>query len=481
MRTSAATLLTLCITCSALAFQQESAEQPALVRAAIEGDARKITALLEDGADIGQKTMTFDEVRGWTPLMHAIRHRNADAVRVLLDAGAELTPEYVIETVYETTDVIHAEIVAAQYADRAIMEMIITAGGDPTLERNDTDSLLHNAATNFDPELIRYLIDDLGLDPDQANEAGQTPLFFASSWLTLESLDPYIEDRRPRDAELELSRLLVMNELVASGASVNLFDSSGYTPLLLASGRGTLAQVRFLLENGAETFDDPAEEYKTQVRGGPEVERLRTIIPVCIVAADAGDPGVISLLAEFGADLNATTSQGRDLLQVAVDKGNTKVIPELIEIGFDPEIVDPAGRSQLMRACLVRSDTSRLLDQCRGHVPTARVLLGAGLDPNARDDAGRTALHYAAGSGVPELVELFLEAGADPSAEDNAGLTPLDYTTAKAPRLARFRLSSAQRALGAPLLEAALEAKASERDEEADATDHVTDNGQAPG
>ena len=58
---------------------------------------------------------------------------------------------------------------------------------------------------------------------------------------------------------------------------------------------------------------------------------------------------------------------------------------------------------------------------------TVQDCLGAGADPNARDDKyGGTPLHAAAAfSQTPETVTALVNAGADPNARDEYGLTPL--------------------------------------------------------
>ncbi|MBN9518156.1 ankyrin repeat domain-containing protein [bacterium] len=61
------------------------------------------------------------------------------------------------------------------------------------------------------------------------------------------------------------------------------------------------------------------------------------------------------------------------------------------------------------------------------HIALAAMLLEFGADPNARNDDGRTPLHYACdiGSRDVELVRLLLQHGADPNARDNRQRTPM--------------------------------------------------------
>jgi len=59
----------------------------------------------------------------------------------------------------------------------------------------------------------------------------------------------------------------------------------------------------------------------------------------------------------------------------------------------------------------------------------ARALIAEGADPKVRSDYGVTPLHFAAGRGDWEVVEVLIAAGADVNAKDDTGYTPLHWTT----------------------------------------------------
>ncbi len=59
-----------------------------------------------------------------------------------------------------------------------------------------------------------------------------------------------------------------------------------------------------------------------------------------------------------------------------------------------------------------------------GNVDALREALGSGMDVNATNSSGWTALQYAVLNGKPELLSTLLDAGADASL-----LTPYDKTT----------------------------------------------------
>jgi hypothetical protein len=62
----------------------------------------------------------------------------------------------------------------------------------------------------------------------------------------------------------------------------------------------------------------------------------------------------------------------------------------------------------------------------RGDVDSVRALVGHGIDVNAPDGQGMTALHYAAYRGDTAMTEVLLKAGARAAARDADGISPLE-------------------------------------------------------
>ncbi len=97
----------------------------------------------------------------------------------------------------------------------------------------------------------------------------------------------------------------------------------------------------------------------------------------------------------------------------AVYHGNTYCTKKFLEQGVDPNVKNEAGKTPLHIAAMY------------GYRDIVELLLDHGADPNARDWGGQTPLHWVAGSGYPDVIELLLERGADPNARDAHGNTPL--------------------------------------------------------
>merc|ERR1711974_497672 len=114
------------------------------------------------------------------------------------------------------------------------------------------------------------------------------------------------------------------------------------------------------------------------------------------IAASAGHNQLVEMLLANGANVNATTSQGRSALLYSASK----------------------GRDEL---------TARLIDAGPGHTGVVRLLLAADKTiVDCQDKYGNTALHYACEEERNEVARLLISHGANREVANHEEKTPLE-------------------------------------------------------
>jgi hypothetical protein len=96
-----------------------------------------------------------------------------------------------------------------------------------------------------------------------------------------------------------------------------------------------------------------------------------------------------------------------------VEEGDTGAVDLFLAAGMSPDVKDSAGRTALISAA------------SRGSNNISQRLLSKGADVNARDGGGATALMESASRGHKETTKVLLEKGADVNLIDNSGRTAL--------------------------------------------------------
>jgi ankyrin repeat protein len=131
-------------------------------------------------------------------------------------------------------------------------------------------------------------------------------------------------------------------------------------------------------------------------------------------AASSGQLGVVTLLIERGANIDATGHDGKTALHCAAEGEAEEVVALLLDKGAHANSRDDDGFTPLMDACI------------NDHLGMVKMLVqhmgGRGL--GERSDLGSTALHYAAYEGYEEVVTFLLLAGADPTIMNYEGRSP---------------------------------------------------------
>lgn len=175
-------------------------------------------------------------------------------------------------------------------------------------------------------------------------------------------------------------------------------------------------------------------------------------------ALAAGDVDLVKGLLAGRAPLEARDAAGETPLMAALRTGRAELVEPLLDAGASLTVRDASGFSPLFLAILLNekdlalalirrgadlherdAEDRTFLHRMHASMPGVKLLLDLGLDVNARDGRGRTALSTAVEDLViPEILKLLLEKGADPNLADHRGVTPLMRAAERSRIMAAF-------------------------------------------
>ena len=230
---------------------------------------------------------------------------------------------------------------AARAGDLAGVEDLLRAGVAADTPEPDGTTALHWAAYRDDVEMAARLI-AAGADVDRANAHGATSLSLACV-----NANPTL-----------------VGQLLEAGADPDL-PAAGEPPLLTCARTGNVEAVELLLARGADPNVGDAWKGQTAVMWA---------------AAEDHVPVVETLLAH-GADLDAAAASGETALLFAVQRGYGATMRALLAAGADVTVTSPVGAPLTHVAA------------GGGHHTLGVELLDHGLDPNAINKQGQSALH----------------------------------------------------------------------------------------
>jgi ankyrin repeat protein len=246
---------------------------------------------------------------GCTPDLHkAAREGDADRVRELLDAGADVNVRNADKQRLQYTP-LHW---AAYYGHLEIAEILISRGADLDAEDPDYSTPLYLAAEQGYPEVVKFLISKGAKVNVKSARWGYTPLHRAAWGPVARRFGQHAETF---GAEPEEDYKEIVAFLIAKGADINARDNDGKTAFDQATRSDKGETAALLRKNGAEhgTIDAAAyggdiEAVKGFLANGVEVNvKGGSIMGTPLhYAAQAGHLDIVELLLAKGAEVNVT-------------------------------------------------------------------------------------------------------------------------------------------------------------------------------
>jgi len=438
---------------------------PKLALAVKAGDKAAVLTLLQQHVDVN-----VPEVDGTTALHWAVRNDDVELADRLIRAGANVSAanRYGLTPLY----------LACVNGNAAVIEKLLKAGADVNAVSNERETALMTASRTGNVESVKVLLAH-GADVN-ARETwhGETALMWAVSQkhaaiareLIAHGADVNARSTvnkwerqntaEPREKWLPLGGLTPLEfsarqgcvacipVLVEAGADINAVDQDGITPLLTAIINGHYDAAALLLEKGANsniadrTGRTPlyaAVDFHTMPasnRPAPkEIDNELTSLDVmkALLAKDANVNAQLKQQVPYRAKLDrgddTMLTTGTTPLLRAAKAGDLIAMKLLLEKGADAMLTTRAGINPLMAAAGLgtkEEDTTGRRKTQSDAIEAIKLCLQAGLDINAVDNRGQTALHGAALWGLDEVIQFLADHGAKLDVKDRQGKTPLD-------------------------------------------------------
>jgi ankyrin repeat protein len=260
---------------------------------------------------------------------------------------------------------------AAMKRDKAAVRSLVERKADVNAPQVDGTTALHWAVQADDLDMVDLLI--------RAGARVSTP--------TREGVMP-----------MQLAALngsaATLGRLIKAGADVNgALTPTADTPLMMAARAGKAEAVQLLLDSGAKI--DARETWGDTT--------------ALMWAVAEGNHAVVKLLIERGADVRA----------------RSKLLPSATGRGFEGATPSAARADQAAQENAGGLLTPLLFAAREGDLESARLLVAAGAEVNARDGDGKNALSLAIFNGGYDVASFLIDHHADVNQADAQRFTPL--------------------------------------------------------
>lgn len=220
-----------------------------------------------------------------------------------------------------------------------------------------------------------------------------------------------------------------IENILKAGANPNIASGNGSTPLSIYSEARNLDGINLLLKFGADinagdgsaadgtalhyavrnSFYDAHEAIELLISKGANVNSInRKGAPVLVYA----NPKYYDILISNGADINHKDYSGRTPIFHMCDYYFAS-LPDFLKLKPDLDARDHKGNTAL----------HHYLKSTFNHYKEVKALTEAGIDINAKNLGGETAISLALDKRNMKLIDMLLEAGAEPTRADRSMVT----------------------------------------------------------
>ncbi|XP_048246095.1 putative ankyrin repeat protein RF_0381 [Haliotis rufescens] len=394
--------------------QRQTTVITTLIDACTVGDLPQVKYILsQDIANINKRGK-----KGMTPAMIAAQKGHREILELLVKKGADLcllddddnsilhvaSKEGNVEIVkyIHSQNIIDIEsrgdygntpvMFAALFGKMEVLFFLVKIGADLSKLNEDGENILHLSSRGGDVEIVNYVLTHKIVDINSRTYALKTPLMLAAMSGTSKLFQLLIERGADIAQSHDSTELL---EYACKGGDVDIVKCvlnlakvdincdllGGATPLLYVALLGHTEVFKLLVRKGADVtkVDDYKENilHRSCEKGNLEIVRYihtKNIVDLnseedegmtaVLLAAQSGTRDVFDLLAERGADVSVVNTYGKNILHLACDGEDKKIVKYVLT----QNIVDiNSKQNEGMTAVLLaaQSGTRAWYSECR--------------------------------------------------------------------------------------------------------------------